>query len=58
MRSNLINIAFILEPAVDELITGWVSKEEKKYENEHLQNDEFYREVVLKEQDKFDVLYS
>lgn len=42
MRENLINIAFILEPEVDKLIVEWVDKEKKKYENEHVQNDEFY----------------
>jgi hypothetical protein len=49
MRSNLINIAFFLEPAVDELIAEWVSKEEKKYTDEHSQNNVFYNEVVESE---------
>jgi hypothetical protein len=45
MRSNLINIAFFLEPAVDELIAEWVSK----YTDEHSQNNVFYNEVVESE---------
>ena len=42
MRSNLINIAFILEPEVDKLIVTWVEEERKRYENEHTENDSFY----------------
>lgn len=57
MRSNLINIAFYLEPEVDKLIKEWVSKEEERYAREHQQNDEFYEEIVQKEKDKFDLLY-
>lgn len=49
MRDNLINIAFILEPEVDVLIKEWVTREEKKYENEHSENDQFYSQVVTKE---------
>lgn len=58
MRENLINIAFFLEPTVDELIKDWVNKEQVKYENEHLQNDEFYNELVAAEKEKFDKLYT
>ena len=39
MRTNLINIAFILEPAVDELLKDWVLREKEKYEKEHAEND-------------------
>lgn len=42
MRTNLINIAFILEPEVDVLIAKWVEEEKKKYAEEHVQNDVFH----------------
>ena len=35
MRSNLINIAFFLEPEVDNLIKQWVDEENDKYTQEH-----------------------
>ena len=57
MRANLINIAFYLEPAVDTLIAEWISKEDKKYADEHLSNDIFYNQIAESEKEKFDVLY-
>lgn len=57
MRSNLINIAFYLEPEVDKLIKEWVSKETERYNQEHLSNDQFYDEYVQSEREKFDKLY-
>ncbi len=58
MRENLINIAFILEPGVDELIKERVATEDKKYHDEHASNDLFYEDIVKQESDKFDVLYN
>ena len=57
MRDNLVNIAFILEPEVDRLIKGWVESEKKKYENEHIECDQFYNQVVEEEKKRFEELY-
>ena len=57
MRANLVNIAFFLEPEVDQLIKEWIDKESERYNMEHTSNDQFYEDLVQKEKEKFDVLY-
>lgn len=57
MRNKLIEIAFYLTPAVDELMKEQIANEEEKYRIEHEQLDNFYIEVVEAEKAKFDVLY-
>lgn len=57
MRSKLIEIAFYLEPQVDELMKKQIKDEEEKYRLEHIECDQFYEEVVEAEKVKFDALY-
>lgn len=46
LRDDLINIAFLLEPQVDELLVEYRVKDEKRYEQEHTELDSFHEEVV------------
>lgn len=57
MRSKLIDIAFYLTPAVDELMQHEIESEEQKYRQEHIDLNAFYNQVVEAEKAKFDVLY-
>ena len=57
MRQKLIDIAFILEPQVDELMKQQVEDETAKYKAEHEECDEFYEDIVVEEKEKFDILY-
>ena len=43
MRQKLIDIAFFLEPQVDELMHKQVVDEEAKYQLEHEECEEFYK---------------
>ena len=45
MRNNLIEIAFYLEPEVDQLIKKWVDEENATYTKEHEQNSIFYQGI-------------
>jgi hypothetical protein len=58
MRSKLIEIAFYLTPAVDDLMKKQIEVEEEKYRLEHEECDTFYHEVVEAEKVKFDILYN
>ena len=58
LREDLINIAFLLEPQVDELLIEYRVKDEKRYEQEHIELDKFHEEVVLSDQAKFENLYA
>ena len=58
MRQKLIDIAFYLEPQVDELMKQQISDEETKYAAEHQDCDEFYNGIVIQETEKFDILYT
>jgi len=58
MRQKLIDIAFYLEPQVDELMKQQVTDENEKYAAEHEECDQFYGTVVENEDEKFDVLYN
>jgi len=57
MRQKLIDIAFYLEPQVDELMKQQIADEEAKYSAEHQECDEFYENIVINEKEKFDGLY-
>jgi len=57
LRNDLINIAFLLEPQVDELLVEHREKEEARYQQEHDENDKFYEEIVRADEEKFDALY-
>ena len=58
LREDLINIAFLLEPQVDELLIEYRVKDERRYEQEHSDLDSFHEEVVSTDQSKFEVLYA
>lgn len=58
MRNKLIDIAFYLEPQVDDLMKKQVQDENQKYAAEHAQCDEFYQQIVENENQKFDILYN
>jgi len=58
LREDLINIAFFLEPKVDELLVSFKEADEKKYELEHIENDAFYDEVVKADSAKFEQHYA
>ena len=57
MRQKLIDIAFFLEPAVDELMASQIRDENEKYAREHEECDQFHLEVEAAEVEKFDGLY-
>ena len=46
MRQKLIDIAFYLEPEVDQLMEQQIADENSKYEAEHAECDVYYEEVV------------
>ena len=58
MRQKLIDIAFFLEPQVDELMKQQITDETEKYEAEHQDCDQFYDDIVHNETEKFDLLYT
>ena len=58
LRDDLIGVAFLLEPQVDALMIDFKEKDEKKYENEHVENDTFFDEVVKSDQEKFERHYA
>ena len=57
MRQKLVDIAFFLAPAVDELMRQQIEDENEKYRLEHIALDEFHLEIVEAEKVKFDALY-
>ena len=58
LREDLITIAFLLEPQVDELLVEYRVKDEKRYEIEHADLDQFHQDVVTSDQAKFEQLYA
>ena len=46
LREDLITIAFLLEPQVDELLIEYREKDVKRYEIEHADLDQFHQDVV------------
>lgn len=46
LREDLITIAFLLEPQVDDLLIEYREKDVKRYEIEHADLDQFHQDVV------------
>jgi hypothetical protein len=42
----MIDIAFLLEPEVDDLLQEYREQDAVRYEQEHKENDVFYEDVV------------
>ena len=57
MRQKLIDIAFFLTPQVDDLMKKQITDENAKYAAEHEECDQFYENIVVEEETKFDALY-
>ena len=58
LRDDLIGIAFLLEPQVDELLVEYIENDKRRYEQEHEECDAFFEEVVKYDQEKFAALYA
>lgn len=58
LRNELVGIAFYLEPQIDELMVSFKEQDDLKYSNEHLENEEFYEEVVKTDVAKFENHYT
>lgn len=54
----MIDIAFLLEPQVDEFLVEYQEKDAARYCAEHEQNDQFYDEVVQSDLQKFEEHYA
>jgi hypothetical protein len=52
LQQELTHTAFLLEPAVIELVDEWKSKEELRYKKEHEDSQEFHRKLVEEENQK------
>lgn len=52
LQEELINHAFLLEPAVIELVSEWKAKEEVRYQKEHEDSYEFHKNLVFEEKEK------
>lgn len=57
LRDNLVYIAFLLEPAVDDLMQEFKENDRQKYIVEHQQLDEFAAAVVESDKEKFQKHY-
>lgn len=57
LSDQLIFIAFLLEPAVEELLVDYKVRDAEKYKVEHEQLDEYYQQVVASDKDKFEGHY-
>jgi hypothetical protein len=53
LREDLINIAFLLEPQVDDLLTDYKDQDLRRYAQEHEENDTYYEKVIDSDKDKF-----
>lgn len=53
LREDLINIAFLLEPQVDELLTDYKEQDIVRYAAEHAENDIFFEKVIREDKEKF-----
>lgn len=58
LRADLIDIAFLLEPQVDELLTDYREQDTVRYEAEHTENDAFYDDVIITDVTKFESHYA
>ena len=52
----MIDIAFLLEQPVKELVSKWIEEDSSKYHMEHEANYAFYHSLVDSENAKFDAL--
>lgn len=57
LRDNLVFIAFLLEPAVEDLMVEFEENDASKYANEHHFCDEYYESVVTTDKEKFELHY-
>lgn len=57
LRDNLVFIAFLLEPAVDDLMVEFKDNDASKYSAEHQQCDDYYDTVVSTDKEKFEGHY-
>lgn len=58
LRADLIDIAFLLEPEVDDLLTDYREQDMIRYETEHTENDAFYDDVITTDISKFEGHYA
>jgi uncharacterized protein with HEPN domain len=56
LKQELTDHAFLLEPAVIELVDDWKSKEELRYKKEHEDSYEFHRKLVSDQEDNHTAL--
>lgn len=54
LREDLINIAFMLEPEVDQLLIDYKVQDERRYEAEHSECDQFFEQVIANDNAVFD----
>lgn len=57
LRDDLIGIAFLLEPVIDELMVQYREDDLKKYAAEHEECDAYWTEVTHTDAVKFDKHY-
>lgn len=53
LQQELTDTAFLLEPAVIQLVTDWKNKEEERYLKEHEENYEFHKNLEAEEKQKY-----
>lgn len=52
LQQELTDTAFLLEPAVIQLVTDWKNKEEERYLKEHEESYEFHKNLEIEENQK------
>ena len=57
LREDLLHIAFLLEPAINELMVQYMDDNEKKYAAEHEECDNYWSDVTQSDAAKFDRHY-
>jgi hypothetical protein len=57
LRDNLVFIAFLLEPAVEDLMIEYKENDAAKYANEHEQCEVYFESVVYQDKEKFEHHY-
>ena len=57
LRQQLLDIAFLLEPAVDKLMVDYLEEDARKYAAEHEECDNYYTEVTTSDVQKFEQHY-
>lgn len=56
LKEELTDHAFLLEPAVIQLVQEWKEKEEQRYKREHEESYEFHKKLVQEEKERFEQL--